>query len=771
MTLSTTGNVAVLETNGATTSFPFPFKVLDADSLIVQRRDPATGVVVKVYNNSEYTVSGVGSDSGTVTISPAPVDGYEIVIIRRVALTQNLDIVNQGGFYPETIEDQFDFVVMQLQQIAEQLNRTLSGPAGSSFNQLASAAFRAGKFLTFDANGQPSLSSGSGSDSGLRTDLAKTGLLAGASNIGLGVGGSVDDAIKYATPQTFGAAADGVTDDTAAVNAALAANKTVVFGPGTYNVTTIEAGQDDSTIWLQAGATINLQDEEVTGLLISGENVSIVGPGKIFSPAVFDGTNARRTYATIWITGDRFTCYGVTMENIPRSGIHFEDATNGRIINNTLIGNYPYADYNDAATTGHCGIDYNPPTAGGSTTDSGNGSLLVLGNRIEKFIQGVFFGNFDSAAFEGGVIVVGNTFNRCWDHGVYATLCKGTLVASNSFLNCRRPVAIDGIGGAVIGNTFYATETSQTNGQQDISVREATDCLINGNTFYGPSSGISVDCISGNTIKNVRITGNTLTRTGSGQAADIIRVGQSSQVCEDVVIEGNTILDEGYLGASNAAIRMYTSGSSYRGKNCSVRNNTIILKGEYAAGREVAGVQATWFDDLLVEGNRIRFTTTGSSANAVVRGVLINDCSRHIVRGNTFMYQEGGVNVIYRPIQTDSVGTVENNIIDVSSGDLSSQTTLDFVHPGSRVSRNQINQTAAFAGVITIASGAASGAVTNNNVRASWTKAVLTPKDNGAGALVASPGVKTVVTDNTITISTSDGTNAPALATFDYVIF
>lgn len=44
--------------------------------------------------------------------------GYTIVITRIVPLIQNTSVRNQGDFYPETLEDAFDYLTMIAQQQA-----------------------------------------------------------------------------------------------------------------------------------------------------------------------------------------------------------------------------------------------------------------------------------------------------------------------------------------------------------------------------------------------------------------------------------------------------------------------------------------------------------------------------------------------------------------------------------------------------------------------------------------------------------------------------
>lgn len=129
MTVGTTTNVAKLLTDGVATDFPYAFRVLDKAHLTVFLRD-LDGVVVKTYTQNEFSVGGLGENSGSVTITPAPAADHELLIVRIVPLLQETDIVNQGGFFPEVIEQQLDLIVMQVQQLREELNRAVVSSIG-----------------------------------------------------------------------------------------------------------------------------------------------------------------------------------------------------------------------------------------------------------------------------------------------------------------------------------------------------------------------------------------------------------------------------------------------------------------------------------------------------------------------------------------------------------------------------------------------------------------------------------------------------------------
>lgn len=172
MTIFTSSNSVVYRGNGAATQFAVPFKVLELNDLVVCRRIYTTGEVDRTYLGTEYSYSGLGEVSGVLTLSGAALaDTYELLIERIVSYTQELDIVNSGGFYPETTEEQLDRMVMGIQQIASMASRSLRVPIGTTIDEVITAG-NEGKFFGLDANGVPMLMEGTGSDAGLRTDLA-----------------------------------------------------------------------------------------------------------------------------------------------------------------------------------------------------------------------------------------------------------------------------------------------------------------------------------------------------------------------------------------------------------------------------------------------------------------------------------------------------------------------------------------------------------------------------------------------------------------------
>jgi hypothetical protein len=170
MTVSTLTSRVVYIGNGSTTQFAVPFKVLDVDHLVVQRRVAATDAVEYSYVGTEFSYAGLGADAGTLTLHGTALgSAYELVIERTVPYTQELNLVNAGGFYPETVEEQLDLIVMQVQQVAaapalltsetlaqDATNATVAAyQATAASNAAVAAATRAQALALVRPNDQP----------------------------------------------------------------------------------------------------------------------------------------------------------------------------------------------------------------------------------------------------------------------------------------------------------------------------------------------------------------------------------------------------------------------------------------------------------------------------------------------------------------------------------------------------------------------------------------------------------------------------------------
>lgn len=153
MTVAVQTSYNAYTANGVTTVFPYTFKALDADSIVV-RLDGGTPLVLGV----DYTLSGLGSDAGgNVTMTVAPANGVAVSIARSQPLRRLVDYQQGGDWRAETVNPDFDRLWLALQDLVSGGTvppNILRGPVGESLDQLPAAALRALQFVGFDAAGQ-----------------------------------------------------------------------------------------------------------------------------------------------------------------------------------------------------------------------------------------------------------------------------------------------------------------------------------------------------------------------------------------------------------------------------------------------------------------------------------------------------------------------------------------------------------------------------------------------------------------------------------------
>ena len=128
MTVETTTARKIVDGNNSATSFTTGFKVLNDDDLTVILRDNSAETETTLVQDTHYSLSGIGDSEVTVTypLSGSPLTATEsLVLIREVDYDQSTSIANQTGFYPEVLEAALDFIVMQVQQLREELQRSL----------------------------------------------------------------------------------------------------------------------------------------------------------------------------------------------------------------------------------------------------------------------------------------------------------------------------------------------------------------------------------------------------------------------------------------------------------------------------------------------------------------------------------------------------------------------------------------------------------------------------------------------------------------------
>lgn len=174
MSLTNTNRKVIHNGNASATSFAFTFPILDASHLSVIYTS-ASGVETTL-SSSLYSVTGIGSLTGgsvTYPLTGSPIaSGTKLTIVRTVPYTQTTVLSNQGGYYPEVVEQRFDLMYMALQQLAEIVSRytvsSISDPATEQSNyaliqalQLMGVLTTDGDFLTRTSGAYARLAKGS----------------------------------------------------------------------------------------------------------------------------------------------------------------------------------------------------------------------------------------------------------------------------------------------------------------------------------------------------------------------------------------------------------------------------------------------------------------------------------------------------------------------------------------------------------------------------------------------------------------------------------
>lgn len=110
------------------TDFTFNFRVTDEDHIAVY----VDGTLKTL--TTDYTVSGVGDATGTVSFVTAPASGVQVTLLRAQPLEQPSDYILNEGFPSERVEQDLDELTMSMQMQAERQNRTLHVPTISTLD-------------------------------------------------------------------------------------------------------------------------------------------------------------------------------------------------------------------------------------------------------------------------------------------------------------------------------------------------------------------------------------------------------------------------------------------------------------------------------------------------------------------------------------------------------------------------------------------------------------------------------------------------------------
>lgn len=368
----------------------------------------------------------------------------------------------------------------------------------------------------------------------------------------------------------FGAVGDGVTDDTAAIQAAAnaASGQILIFPPGEYVVTNGFGMTGDGSIISGYGATLLYGATTAPFfhcIRISGNNTAVLGikikspPGLVRDDTGFGisaGVPAPGTStfglliqdciiegvasAGIWVSNvDNCRVESNTVVNCLADGIHFSDGCDGIVVSgNTLLDN---EDDNIAVVNDVAGAPYVSGFAiTGNYINCGNTSAVTGGGIVAiGATGGVIDGNTILNTVKGGVM--------CYQWvDIFPT--DLILISNNKISNCGRGTGPHPGLGILLSEsnnvTIQGNYISQIAHNASVSdngaivVKDGNIVVVSSNTFTGISTDGVVLTTNGDPFLNLVVTGNTF---GTVLRTPVL-VGPSATLAA-AVVESNQFLD------------------------------------------------------------------------------------------------------------------------------------------------------------------------------------------------------------------------------------
>lgn len=550
-------------------------------------------------------------------------------------------------------------------------------------------------------------------------------------------------------------AAASAAINTPLLQSAIDAADHVVVDGGVIPSETLTMSRFGSTLSIASGTTLQFQNPAASSIVVDADLCTIDGGGTIKNTPTFNGTQGEFFYGVVYVTGNDLTIRDTRIDGVPKAGVHIKNSTRHKLIGVSINGQVLKSSYNenDPNTLNNHAILYDPPPE----TETEDAGLQVLSCEINGVVQGIGAGNFGSTARNGGLVIQGNVFRHCWDHGTYlnGTASNYSLLNGNSFYECRRPVVSGGVGASVIGNTATASTMDATM-EQVFSIRDAINCNISDNIILGYGAAIDARPLLGSVTSGNRIANNTVKATGVSLTGCCIRVGGTT--CENNTVAGNTA--EGYP-TPNFAVCFMDSG---RGNTLDA-NNITSLNTYYAIlfKNQVAG---------SCSGNRIEMRADAVVTTTAIM-MFVDGVTNSNLAGNSFYYTSGGANVTLRGMSLTGVTTgnkVTDNVFDLTAPSLVGVTAqFNLIYTTSECARNWLSRAAPMCAAFSWSTGTPSVTVTNANIVAGSTVDVI-PTNSQAGTIQKTNGAHVTVAAGSFTLATSDGANTAATSGWRYVI-
>jgi hypothetical protein len=638
MTVSSSTDRATFAGNGTTTVFSLPFRFFTNGDIQASLINNATGAITPLTLGVNYSLIGAalpeqdGNAESELTMFLAPVTGFSLLVRRVIPLTQPTDIVNQGHFLPETHEDVFDRLTMQIQQGAADSTRAIRVPETESEpNRLPPAASRANLLLGFDSLGQPAAVapvSGSASDLAMNllnsTDPAK-----GAAMIGYKGRTQTAHNNDWVSVDDFGTAGDGIVDDTSAIQNAINSmpNGGRLYYPRVYkiagtlncisNVEHFGPGQLFQTL----SNTPLFKGVGISNVTISGLSLAGVGYGDTaLTTNAASYSASARAYGIWFDTCTNVSVTGCKISGFLNAGIVPAYCTGVRITDNEVVGTYQgVSDTKTPQGNGNFqafGIWLY--AAGEVAAPPGIGHAYVRDNKVHTVAHAIFVGPAHSV-----VEVVGNEVYNTAQHALYLNPGSDLTVHSNTLRPWLDGVKVQTTGAVVRSNPKRI---------------HVYDNLISGST--SGSNGINIDIIDPTGSDDKTNLFNEAVKVYSNTVSNWLGTGITAKQCRASSIYGNTLSSVNGVGIIARHFSGYVGANVFRSvsKECVISQpadgQALTLTGNEVNSAGFFGTPpGGYFTALAAEDPKTWTASTAFGANVhCVNGANVYTC---VVQGVT----------------------------------------------------------------------------------------------------------------------------------------
>lgn len=617
MTISSPTRFITHNGNDAATVFTFPFKVFATSELVVKLQNDLTGVQTLQVLGTDYTAvlsaAPNSNPGGSITfILTAPATGNTVIITSDIALEQPTNLSNQGGFYPDVINNSLDRATIQIQQVANLSTRALVIPiTDTGINtELPNATERALKYLIFDGNGNPDLATFSGGSisnstlnllSNVPSTSTSTGTLvvgpAGANVAGVGIGGrtfigGTNAATATNTSGALNVAGGGYFASTCFINGMVVGNALNTGGTFPANTTAIGVDANLTCSNNTVRATVVGDSAGKTTTSSGGIDMTAIGyrvlQGNTREQCTAVGASAG--YAGVANSSLGLTAVGYN------AGTQASGTTNNGI---TAVG--------AAAASGLTGI-----TTG----------LTAIGWNAAKDAAGAF--NSTAVGYEA---LLNLSTTGCTAVGYQAL--KQTTAGANAKSFCTALGYQAGIGATAAGGTYLGYSAGFSSAAADLI---AVGLNAGVGAVAGTSNSIFIGAASGGATGTISlgIGTSTLSGTVASSSTRNIAIGHQAMTSQGNVAVRNTII--GHNAAPNALMSDCV-GVGEKTLGGLSGTHTAALVESVAVGVNAMGVVTTGARNIAIGYAAGGAVTTGSDniyigkqAGAQAASVALNNC-------------------------------------------------------------------------------------------------------------------------------------------------